>query len=224
MIQPLIRKLRNKRVLFLDLDNTLYLYDPCHRHALRKTFETYRKLIERIPWETFLRHYHHARETVHRRLQGQAASHSRLLYFQILLELQLNRTDPKHSLYLEKIYWDAFLERMQPVNWAHPFIKGWKAREKIFCIVTNLTAEIQMKKLQRLKLDQVLDFMVSSEEAGVEKPASGIFRLALKKAGANPTQVLVMGDNPSQDRCRFLDFVRTSPHLFPREFTFLEHV
>lgn len=64
-----------------------------------------------------------------------------------------------------------------------------------------------MKKIRKLGIDRMIDSMVSSEEAGIEKPHAAIFKLALRKAGLRPTEVLVMGDE-RHDACSFMEFIK----------------
>ena len=187
-------KIRDKKAVFLDLDNTLYSYAPCHAEALKSAFRTYRKYVAILSWKTFCSRYGHARKIIHERLAGQAASHSRLLYFQTLLELSSSRTDPRNTLRLEKSYWDAFLKRMRLKPWVLPFLRFCRKNRKAVLVVTNLTTDIQLRKLRELRLEKFVDYLVSSEEAGIEKPGIGIFRLALKKSGCRPGEVLMIDD------------------------------
>ena len=199
---------QGKKAIFLDLDGTLYPYEPCHRNALRAAHAAHRRVVRKISGEVFEQLYRQARDAVHRRLRGQAASHSRLLYFQTLLELEAGRTDVRGSLLLENAYWGAFLDCMRAASWVRPFLRWCKSRGKIVVVVTNLTAGIQMRKLRRLGVEEWVDFLVTSEEAGVEKPAPAIFRIALRKASCRPGQVLVVGNDFYQDCVPFLEFFR----------------
>lgn len=190
-------KAHGKKAIFLDLDNTIYAYEPCHRYALKESHRFYFKEIAKITFAEFLKRYSLARNQVHKRLEGQAASHSRLLYFQAMLEKETSRCS---ALDFEKVYWNSFLKKMKREAWVLPFFAYCKKEGKKVGIVTNLTAEIQMRKLRILKLDKKIDFLVTSEEAGHEKPHPAIFRLALKKARAKPAEVFVFGDDPKADR------------------------
>ncbi len=55
----------------------------------------------------------------------------------------------------------------------------------------NLTAQ--------LGLTDHLDFIVTSHDAGAEKPHPPIFRLALARAGAKPEEAMHVGDSPVSD-------------------------
>ena len=50
-------------------------------------------------------------------------------------------------------------------------------------IGTDMTAHIQYRRLEFLNLSPYIDFIVTSEEAGVEKPTPHLFELCVEKAG-----------------------------------------
>ena len=52
-----------------------------------------------------------------------------------------------------------------------------------FGIGTDMTASIQFKKLKKFGFDSYLDFVVTSQETGVEKPHPHFFEVCLEKAG-----------------------------------------
>jgi HAD superfamily hydrolase (TIGR01549 family) len=63
-------------------------------------------------------------------------------------------------------------------------------------ILTNGFATLQRGKIKRHRLDDYVDFILVSEEAGYHKPDKRLFRAVLKLAGeVPPEQVLYVGDN-----------------------------
>jgi putative hydrolase of the HAD superfamily len=62
-----------------------------------------------------------------------------------------------------------------------------------------MTARIQFVKLTRLGLMPFIDFMVSSEEACAEKPASKFFDACMEKAGCERKQCMFVGDSIKKD-------------------------
>lgn len=62
-------------------------------------------------------------------------------------------------------------------------------------IITNGFEEVQQKKLDVCDLRKYFITITTSEEAGVKKPETGIFELALKKAGAKADESLMIGDD-----------------------------
>lgn len=184
--------------VLLDIDNTLYSYDICHSYAMSSISDFLDKQFD-IDENIFLQKYKDSRNRVAIDLNGQGASHSRLLYFQKMLEKILNKTCVKTSLQLEKLYWDTFFEKMILDKKASKFINKCNELDIKICIITDLTAKIQMEKILKLGIADKINYLVSSEEAGVEKPHPYIFKLGLEKLQLNPNEVIVVGDNEKKD-------------------------
>ena len=62
-------------------------------------------------------------------------------------------------------------------------------------IVTNNFIDQQESKLKECGLRGLIDFMVTSEEVGVPKPAAEIFEAALERGGAEPGEAVMVGDS-----------------------------
>ena len=69
----------------------------------------------------------------------------------------------------------------------------------IIAAITDMQFNFQAKKLHSLKLDQFIDFLVTSEEALFEKPHSAIFELAINKMNLNKNDVIMIGDSYDKD-------------------------
>jgi len=181
--------------ILLDLDNTLYEYDPAHAAGLEAALTC---LAEQVGSDrTMLEQtFNEARRQIHGELNGVAASHNRLLYFQRMLELSgLNGLD--HALEAYNRYWDSFLERMTLADGAREFLE--RSRESAICLVSDLTAHIQHRKIMKFGIAPFLHALVTSEEAGREKPHPAIFSLALRKLGLAAADVCMIGDNYQKD-------------------------
>ena len=66
-------------------------------------------------------------------------------------------------------------------------------------IVTDLTAHIQHRKIAMLNLDPFIHSLITSEEAGIEKPNQKIFELATKKLNLDYKDFFFIGDNFRKD-------------------------
>jgi HAD superfamily hydrolase (TIGR01549 family) len=66
-------------------------------------------------------------------------------------------------------------------------------------IVTNNTVAEQREKIGFLGLDASIDDLVTSEEVGAAKPDRRIFRAALERGGAEPSEAIMVGDSWSAD-------------------------
>jgi HAD superfamily hydrolase (TIGR01509 family) len=182
--------------MLIDLDNTIYPYNISHKNALNRCEERFTLLF---PNSNFTLEYNTARSMVHARLNGQAAMHSRLLYFQQMFDIVSGRNRSDLSLEFEELYWDAYLESMCPDNGILQILNVAEELSIQICVVTDLTAQIQHKKLIKLGLQHKIKYLVSSEEAGVEKPHPFIFELALGKMGVKASDAVMIGDSETRD-------------------------
>ena len=66
-------------------------------------------------------------------------------------------------------------------------------------IVTDLTAQIQFRKIVYFGLDRYFDYIVTSEEAGHDKPHRAPFDIALDKMRPKGSCIWMIGDNPVND-------------------------
>lgn len=184
--------------VLLDLDNTLYSYDKCHIHAIKMVINLLEKKHD-IERNEFMSIYRLCRERVSADLLNQGASHSRILYFQKLTEILFSRTRFSLALKLEKLYWKEFFSELKLDVKAKKFLKECKEKKIKVCILTDFTARLQMKKIIKLDIESYIQYLVSSEEAGVEKPHPYMFKLGLEKLGLKENEVIMIGDNKKKD-------------------------
>lgn len=185
-----------KAVVF-DLDNTLYDYDTCDKFAM---FELKRYCMDlfQIGEDEFAQKYSLAKEITKKRLGTVAASHNRMLYAQTFLELQ-NEKPASHALELYDIYWDAMLSHMKPYRYVRPLFGQLADRGIKIAVLTDLTVHIQHRKIQKLAIDGYVDVLVTSEEAGKEKPDPAMFELLTEKLNLRAHQLLMIGDDLKKD-------------------------
>tara|TARA_Y100000816_G_C25945567_1_gene493212 strand:- start:521 stop:847 length:327 start_codon:yes stop_codon:yes gene_type:complete len=88
---------------------------------------------------------------------------------------------------------------MEPNNNLIEALKTHKKNGIKVCALSDMQMRIQVEKLKKLKLNKVIDFLVTSEEVGIEKPAKKIFKHALRKLSAEPSRTLMIGDNVKKD-------------------------
>lgn len=184
--------------VLLDLDNTLYEYDPAHTAGMDAVRE-YAEQQLRISAADFDDCFHAARAEIKQRLGPTGSSHHRLLYFQRTLEKAGLATQPMNALQMEQVYWSAFLSKATLFDEVLEFLDDLRIAGIPAIIVTDLTAQIQLRKLLYFNLNKYVDWMVTSEESGADKPAIGIFHLALAKIGGVEGKVWMIGDDPGKD-------------------------
>ncbi len=66
-------------------------------------------------------------------------------------------------------------------------------------IVSNGTYDIQMEKVRICQVEDLIDFIILSEEVGFRKPDKAIFQKALSKCNAKPEEAIFIGDSWNSD-------------------------
>lgn len=185
-------------VLF-DTDNTLYNYEPANRKATNAIAKKLKNILD-INKSEFFKNYMDARNEIKNELGPVAASHSRLLYCQRLLEKLGFKAQLMIALDLEQTFWSTFLTNAPLFPGVRLFLKNLQLNNIPIAIVTDLTAHTQLRKLTYFNLEESFDAVVTSEEAGADKPDRRNFDLVLKKLALNQTnRIWMIGDNPNTD-------------------------
>lgn len=184
-------------VLF-DTDNTLYPYDPAHRAGMAAVRHKATMSLGLAP-NDFDAAFKEARSEIKARLGHTASSHSRLLYMQRMLEVLGLGSQVLVALDLEQTYWRTFLSNADLFDGLQDVLEIFRLLKIPTAIVTDLTAQIQFRKVVYFELDHYFDFIVTSEEAGADKPALAPFEIALQKMQPKDGPLWMIGDNPVND-------------------------
>ena len=185
-----------KAVIF-DIDNTLYDYDSANAAAMT-AIEDY--CLENFGWR---------RDETERRVKDsydelrmmhgkKAVIHNRLVRFQRILEKEGLPLHP-HALRMYDIYWNTLTASSGPFPGLGDALAQLRSRGTVLGIGTNMTSVMQFRKLEAYGLLEYFDFIVSSEEAGSEKPDKILFRMCVNKAGCDASECLYVGDNLKND-------------------------
>lgn len=183
-----------------DLDDTLYQYQGNHIKAITTCANTFANYYgDMLSTDEFIAKYRHYRNVVTDELIPQGCCRSRMFAFQLMFE-ELNIESAYLRAYeYEKLYWDIFIPNIQVDPQAKIFIKKCYDNNIPVCIVTDLHAHFQVRKLQHMDLIKYIPHFVTSEDAGIEKPHPQIFSKALGKLKMDKNQVIMIGDNYKKD-------------------------
>lgn len=184
--------------ILFDTDNTLYHYDPAHAAAYSAVQAKVVKSFSIAP-EDFDKTFNEARTQVKGRLKHTAASHSRLLYLQRMLEIMGLGSQVLLALDFEQIYWRTFLSNAVLFDGVKELLDDLRLLSIPTAIVTDLTAQIQFRKVVYFGLDHYFDYIVTSEESGFDKPHEASFKIALEKTRPKGDCIWMIGDNPIND-------------------------
>jgi len=184
------------RAILLDIDNTIYPYTPCHKAGLHSSHKKASGIGERwMDYETFVSDYNIARKEVKIHTRGQAAEHSRLLYFKQLIETRIGRININDVRDLYEAYWKGYFRAMKIDPGCVDFLKYLKSHNIKLAWVSNLTTQTQMLKLVEMGIEDYADFLITSEEAGADKPDPGVVEIALEKLCVKPSESWMIGDD-----------------------------
>ena len=184
--------------IFLDIDNTIYDYNLAHKGAIAAVKDKAIKTFS-INEKDFDDAYAESKKQVKSKLKNTASSHSRLLYMQRMLEIIGLKSQVLLSLDFEQTYWRNFLVNAELFENVVDFLEEIRLIDIPIVAITDLTAQIQFRKIIYFGLDNYFDYVVTSEEAGVEKPEKTIFNLAIDKINIKKPKLWMIGDSLEKD-------------------------
>ena len=192
--------LTHTKGILIDIDDTLYPYQPAHNKALQACYEYFlTDFLFDFSFHQFSQGYRAKRREVTERLKPQGACRSRFFAFQSLFEEMKIPQAFNKALEYESHYWTSFIDSMEIFEEVLHFLTHCRKKGLQICGVSDMQAHFQVQKLKALGVDLLIDYLVTSEEVGSEKPAPVIFETALKKMHLKPEQVLMVGDHEEKD-------------------------
>lgn len=186
------------KAVFFDIDDTLYHFTGTHHIAI-DSMEKY--LYERlgVKREAFLEALEMAQNKIGKRIgYDTAAFHNRLIRFQNMLEI-LGKPIHPYASELYELYWGTLILYSVPELGIRELMEWLREKNIHIGCCTDMTAHTQYKKLEKLQLAPLIDIIVTSEEAGADKPDMRIFNLCMEKSQCKPEECLMIGDHPEKD-------------------------
>ncbi len=187
-------------VLF-DLDDTLY----DHRHARLAGMQAIRRVepaLGRLPLNRLDRTFERLLSDIHISLvlTGKISlTQSRWLRMTKFLEEYQIELSRRRVQELIDIRIETYVRHRRAVPGAHALLRHLHDSGTTVGVVTNNLRSEQEEKLRVTGLDGLVDHLVCSEQVGVTKPDTRIFRVALRRAGAPPQRTVMVGDSWEYD-------------------------
>lgn len=182
-----------KLVLF-DLDDTLFDHLGTVERALAETSRRY-PVLAAVPLSVLVAENQRMLEELHARVcTGELdMSVARIQRLQRLFEFCGGSCTQAQAEEVAAGYRVAYQKNRHAVDGAHDLLEYLRGKTRIGIVSNNMTAE-QEEKLRAIGLDAFIDFMVTSEDAGILKPESGIYLRALDVAGVAASEAVFIGD------------------------------
>lgn len=188
------------KYIFFDLDRTLWDFNKNSEVSLHQLFRDYQLQSIFGSFLFFKSRYEYHNGKLWNAYYQKRLKKEDLLYRRFYLTL---KEAGKDDLDLAKEIANDFIEisPLQTVTFpnTHETLKYLKEKGYQLYIITNGFNEVQVKKLQNSKLDSYFTKMITSEDAGANKPTPQIFKYAFNKSGAIANNSLMIGDDLSTD-------------------------
>ena len=200
-MQNLYKLINKKNIngILVDIDDTLYDYEYAHLKSLELCFKDFLNINKNIGFNNFNDDYRASRNIVTEKFKNQGSARSRLLAFQILFEKYELNYAYSHALDYEIKYWKYLIGNIKPNLKLIKFLKEARTKKMKICAISDMQMRYQVKKLKKLDLENTIQYLVTSEEYGSEKPEKGIYEYALEKISTAPHRTVMIGDNIPKD-------------------------
>ncbi len=187
------------KLVLLDIDDTICNSSKAYEYGLNKAYNFLKKRYPLLNKKVFLQTYTKARAQIYIELSGTASMHNRFLYFQRMFELLGLSLDPKVLDKITEVFWNNVYSHLRLSPRVKETLNTIKENNIKIGVISDLMAHVQIKKLEKLGISKYIDFIVTSEESGKEKPHPSIFLLALKKGNCLPEEAVMVGDSIERD-------------------------
>ncbi|MCI4327587.1 MAG: HAD family hydrolase [Thermoplasmata archaeon] len=187
------------RVVLFDMDDTLFDHTFALRQALVATWRRDAGLRRR-PLHAVVDEYARLLDDIHPDVLRGLRTHAeaRAERFRRLFEWADSPRTAEEIAGLSAAYRATYQSSRRTVPGAMPLLRALRGRATVGIVTNNHTVE-QREKLEATGLAPWIDFLLTSEDAGFEKPDPAIFRMALERAGAAPVDAVMVGDRWEAD-------------------------
>ncbi len=191
------------KVVFLDLDNTLFSFDNMYQKVSQQALHHVIGLNKLgVPFDVFYDQFRSIADQLYFEVEkGHRTmdSYRDERWIQTFKSFQIP-VDHDMMSQLNEIIISNYLEFVEPYEGAKEFLELLQERYRVG-IITNGSVEMQRAKLERMNLLPFFEekLIIISEEVGVSKPDPVIFHSALACAGIAPSEAVHFGDSLHHD-------------------------
>lgn len=132
---------------------------------------------------------------------------------------------------LEKAYWDYLIPRMKLFPNTLHVLESLKSSGKytIACLTdSDGEKEIKIRRLKNLGIERYFDYIITTDDTGMNKPSIGNWEYILKASGYKGSECMMIGDHPDVDliNAKKLGFITvwTKEHIpVAAHFNYVDH-
>ena len=227
MFGKLFKKKKEIKLLCFDLDNTLEDYGSAESETevyiaklISKDFHNKKSPNEILKVFNSIKHHH-----MHHDIDPRNFSRG-LWIKETLLQLKLNKlnkldklskldkldntvshaekntkTQEKTPEYYEAIYWDYIIPGIRLFPDVESTLKQLKKSRYKLALLTDSDGkkEIKINRINALGISQYFDYVITTDDTGVNKPDIKNWEYILKISGFSADQCIMIGDHPDTD-------------------------
>lgn len=183
-----------KGIIF-DFDNTIYNYDIANEKALFVLFNIINKTHD-IDLNIIKKKYNIINTNI-KNSNNPSNKFNKIIYIKQLLE-ELNISISLLSYYYD-IFDKVFISNVTLYDNFLDFLILLKKNNIKIGILSNNNFIQQLNKINKLKIEQYIDIIQTSDECGYEKPNLNIYLNIIHKLKLNTENIAIIGDNMNHD-------------------------
>lgn len=191
--------MKKYRYLFFDLDNTLWDFNFNSAETLRELFSEFISPHLAITAETFIEVYEKINHQLWEQYRKNLITKEDVAMQRFAFTLNhWGLADEALARMLSEAYIRRSPLKTRLIDGAEEVLAILHTHYQLH-IITNGFIDVQFPKIELSGLDKYFSTITTSEECGCLKPCRKIFEIALQKAGAQPKESLMVGDDPEGD-------------------------
>lgn len=180
--------IKNKEVIFIDIDNTLFNYNIAHKKALEV-------VLKKFNYDISI--YNKAKINIKKR-DLQSNHHKKELYFKNMCEI--NGEHFTEALEMYELYHREFLNNLLVDASMMKLLQYAKNNGIKVIAITNYYVIPQIKKLVASNFYEYINYLITSEEFEVEKPNKKLLNRAIELSGfPDKDKIIMFGDSVVDD-------------------------
>jgi len=189
------------KVLFWDLDHTLWDFDANSAATLKVLYDEYRLNEKGVDdFDVFVPRYEYHNELLWSKLRAGTISREDLRWKRMELILaEYGIVDMDLTLKMSHRYLQILPKQGLLLPGAVDVLEHCAAQGYAMHIITNGFETTQREKLATSKIGHYFEHMITSERANAMKPHAPIFECALALANAEVSESLMIGDSYEAD-------------------------
>ena len=188
-------------VVWVDLDDTIWDFRANSRVALRGLYDDY-SLSDAFTtpeeWITCYERHNHALWDQYNRGLIEKEYLMKERFLRPLLEGN-HPTATELGNRFDREYLDRLAECTELIPGAISLLTKLRERGYRIGILSNGFMEVQHRKIRNSGLSPLIDYIVLSDDIGINKPDVRLYRHAEQVAGVRAAECLMIGDNPDTD-------------------------